>query len=186
MEAGECVAVSGPSGAGKTLMLRAITDLDRHEGEVFLDGRASHQYRPPDWRRQVGFLPAESAWWHDTVGPHFTHVEDAMLDALGFERAVMEWQIARLSTGERQRLALLRLLSNHPKALLLDEPTAALDPMNVTRVEGLLQQYRRQYGASALWVSHDPQQIRRVAERHYRIENGTLTKQDMLPWASSR
>lgn len=186
LETGECIAVSGPSGAGKTLMLRAIADLDPHEGTVFLDGHASHQYRPPDWRRQVGFLPAESAWWHDTVGPHFMHVEEATLEALGFERAVMEWQIARLSTGERQRLALLRLLSNHPKALLLDEPTAALDPVNVTRVEGLLQQYRRQYGASALWVSHDPQQIRRVAERHYRIENGTLTEQDMLPWASSR
>lgn len=186
VEAGECIAVSGASGAGKTLMLRAIADLDPYTGAVFLDGYAAAGFRPQDWRRQVGYLPAESHWWHETVGPHFTEVDESALEAVGFGREVMEWQIARLSTGERQRLALLRLLANRPRVLLLDEPTAALDPTSVTRVEELLLRFRQQHDVGILWVSHDPQQIRRVAHRHYRIEQGALVQQEPAAWASSR
>lgn len=80
----------------------------------------------------------------------------------------------RASTGERQRLALLRLLSNRPEALLLDEPTAALDPKNVAAVETLVADYRREHQVPVLWVSHDPEQIARVANRHFRVEDGRL------------
>ncbi len=182
LEAGECVAVSGPSGAGKTLLLRAIADLDPHEGQVFLDDRNARQFRAQDWRRQVGYLPAESHWWDDTVGPHLARVDESALESLGFGRDVLSWQVARLSTGERQRLALLRLLANRPRVLLLDEPTAALDPVSVLRVEGLLAQVRQWHEASVIWVSHDPEQIRRVAGRHYRIERGMLTEQELMTW----
>lgn len=183
LEAGECVAVSGSSGAGKTLLLRAIADLDPHEGQVFLDDRKARQFRPQDWRRQVGYLPAESHWWGDTVGPHFPTVDEAALESLGFGRDVLDWPVARLSTGERQRLALLRLLANHPRVLLLDEPTAALDPASVLRVEGLIAQLQQRHEVGVIWVSHDPEQIRRVAGRHYRLERGRLTEQELATWA---
>jgi ABC-type iron transport system FetAB ATPase subunit len=184
--AGECIAVSGPSGSGKTLLLRAIADLDPHVGEVYLDDQPARRFHPAQWRRRVGLLPAESQWWYETVGAHFAVAEETSWQALGFERAALDWQIARLSTGERQRLALLRLLCNRPAVLLLDEPTAALDPVNVTRVEALLRDYRTQHDAAVLWVSHDPQQIRRVADRHYRIEHGRLVAQDRSDSALSR
>ena len=149
---------------------------------MFLDDRNARQFRAQDWRRQVGYLPAESHWWDDTVGPHLARVDESALESLGFGRDVLSWQVTRLSTGERQRLALLRLLANRPRVLLLDEPTAALDPVSVLRVEGLLAQVRQWHEASVIWVSHDPEQIRRVAGRHYRIERGMLTEQELMTW----
>jgi ABC-type iron transport system FetAB ATPase subunit len=183
---GECVVLAGASGSGKTLLLRAIADLDPHGGEVYLDGRPARAFRPPEWRRRVALLPAESQWWYETVGPHFPTFDAALFEALGFAREVLDWDVGRLSTGERQRLALLRILSNRPAVLLLDEPTAALDPANVKRTEALLHEYRLQHNAALLWVSHDPQQIRRVADRYYRIERGVLTEQDRSRWALAR
>ncbi|HEX6115286.1 MAG TPA: ABC transporter ATP-binding protein, partial [Geminicoccaceae bacterium] len=68
---GECVAVMGPSGAGKTRLLRAIADLDPNRGEVVADGVDRARLSGPACRRMVGYLPAESGWWADTVGAHF-------------------------------------------------------------------------------------------------------------------
>jgi ABC-type iron transport system FetAB ATPase subunit len=176
IEDGECVCVSGPSGAGKTLLLRAVADLDPHEGQVLLDGVACDTTDAPTWRRRVGMLPAESQWWHDTVGPHFSSTDLAHFGALGFDADVLRWHVSRLSTGERQRLALLRLLTNSSKALLLDEPTASLDAENVRRVEGLIAEYRSETGSPVLWVSHDPEQERRVADRRTRLHDGQLAE----------
>lgn len=172
----ECVCVSGPSGAGKTLLLRALADLDRHDGEVLLDGRPLDTFAGPEWRRQVGLLPPESAWWHDRVGAHFPLEDKELLPALALPPEIMGWSIARLSSGERQRLALIRLLANRPRVLLLDEPTANLDPASVERVEALLLRYRQQTNAAILWVSHDPAQIARVASRHLRLQEGRLVE----------
>jgi ABC-type iron transport system FetAB ATPase subunit len=175
VEPGECVCLSGPSGAGKTLLLRSIADLDPHEGRAFLDEVDSSTLDAPVWRRTVGLLPAESQWWSDTVRPHFSTVDPERLEALGFGGEVMDWEVSRLSTGERQRLALLRLLVNRPRALLLDEPTAALDASNVDQVEALLEDYRNETKAPVLWVSHDPAQAARVSERRFEISEGQLT-----------
>jgi ABC-type bacteriocin/lantibiotic exporter with double-glycine peptidase domain len=139
---GECVCLSGPSGAGKSLLLRAIADLDPHAGQVWLDGHEASEFAPRDWRRRVGLLPAESQWWHEQVGAHFAAVNEAQWQALGFGLETLTWQVARCSTGERQRLALLRLLANQPRVLLLDEPTASLDPTSVEHVEALVAAYR--------------------------------------------
>ena len=172
---GECVCVVGPSGSGKTLLLRSLADLDPHEGSVALDDTECGGIAAPQWRRTVGLLPAESQWWYDTVGEHFPDGAPAYLDALGFADDPLPWQIARLSTGERQRLALARLLTNEPQALLLDEPTAALDAENVARVEDLIATYRRERSAPVLWVSHDARQVERIADRVLHVNSGSVT-----------
>lgn len=182
LEHGECVALSGPSGCGKTLLLRALADLDPAEGSIRLDGEGRDEMPAPLWRRNVGWLPAESAWWFDRVGEHFPDIGKndgdfskpwkksfQTLEKLGFQREVLEWRVERLSTGERQRLALFRLLLNEPKVLLLDEPTAALDVSNVWKVEEVIAEFRQSTGASVLWVSHDPEQIARAADRHLQL-----------------
>jgi ABC-type iron transport system FetAB ATPase subunit len=177
IDAAECVCLAGPSGSGKTLLLRAIADLDPHSGSIGLGASSSEEITPCEWRRRVGFLPAESQWWRDRVADHFGELAEAQLAELGFPRDVMDWEVSRLSTGERQRLALARLLANRPQALLLDEPTASLDPENVTRVERLIATYQRETGAPALWITHDPQQLRRVGARGYRMAAGRIVAQ---------
>ena len=173
LRAGECVVVRGPSGAGKSLLLRALADLDPASGDLRLQGERREELAAPAWRRRVAYLPAEPGWWAPRAGEHFAHGPPAAdeLAALGLEPALLERSVARLSTGERQRRALLRALAGAPEVLLLDEPTAALDPASVTAVEGLVAA-RRAAGVGVLWVSHDDEQAARVGDRRLELEAG--------------
>ena len=174
---GACLTVAGPSGSGKSQLLRSIADLDPHEGEISIDGQDSQGVTGPQWRRLVTMVPAESQWWYDTVGEHFPPEVDVDFTALGFTEQVRDWQIDRLSTGERQRLALLRALAIKPRALLLDEPTAALDVASRKAVEALIEQFRREYGVPVIWVSHDEAQIGRISDQHMVIREGRLQQE---------
>jgi putative ABC transport system ATP-binding protein len=167
--AGECVSLRGRSGSGKSLLLRAIADLDVHEGEVRLDGVDSHAMAAPQWRQQVMLVPVESQWWLDEVGAHFAAGDCPWLEPLGFGPEVMGWQVSRLSSGEKQRLALARALMHRPRVLLLDEPTASLDATTTQAVEGLVAKYRQNSEAAVLWVSHDADQAARVGDRHFQL-----------------
>lgn len=168
------MALGGPSGAGKTLLLRAIADLDPHQGELYLREQACSTLAPHVWRQQVAYVPSESHWWAERVGDHFPHAVPELLATLGFADAALDWAVVRLSSGERQRLALARALANQPKVLLLDEPTANLDPDHSRRLEQLVQDYIREQDAAVLWVSHDAEQRRRMAGRHWYMEQGQL------------
>ena len=165
LEASELVCLSGPSGSGKTLLLRALADLDVSEGKVSLENTGRQQFTPVHWRRQVGFLPAESRWWAPLVGDHFPAQQQELFEQLGFGQDVAGWNVERLSSGERQRLALARLLVNQPAVLLLDEPTANLDLENTIKVEHIILSYLHTHTAACLWVTHDTEQIKRVADR---------------------
>lgn len=172
---GECVGLAGASGAGKSLLLRAVADLDPRSGVMRLGDVDADAVTAPQWRRMVGLLPAESGWWLDRVGDHFADfsaIDEQTLAAAGFDRSVQDWQVSRLSTGERQRLAIVRLLANGPQCLLLDEPTASLDQDSVARVEALLLGYGTEHQAPMFWVSHDPAQLERVSLRRLRMESG--------------
>ncbi|MES9992359.1 MAG: ATP-binding cassette domain-containing protein [Candidatus Thiodiazotropha sp.] len=171
---GECVTLSGPSGSGKSRLLRALADLDPHQGEAWFDDREMYGFSAPAWRREVGMLPAESAWWGERVGDHFPQANPDLMARLGLTNDAMQWEVSRLSSGERQRLALVRLLCNRPGVLLLDEPTANLDQKNIARVERLIAEWRRENSTAVLWVTHDPDQQQRVGDRMWQITNGRL------------
>ncbi len=173
--AGECVCLRGTSGSGKSLLLRAVADLDSHDGEIWLDDTACSAIPADQWRHKVMLIPAESHWWADTVAEHFAADYDVnLLHRLDLPAEAIGWQVQRCSTGERQRLALLRALARKPAALLLDEPTGNLDEASTTRVEELLQHYRIEHAAPVLWVSHDPAQSARIAQRSFELVEGRL------------
>lgn len=172
--AGQTLCLHGPSGSGKTLLLRAIADLDPNEGKVRLGSLAREKVPAPQWRRRVIYTPPESHWWEEQVRPHAAQWPSDWLTRLDLGPDILDQPVRRLSTGERQRLAIVRALSRRPAALLLDEPTANLDDANTRRVEALLQDYRRETNAPLLWVSHDPAQRRRVADRSLSIAKGQL------------
>ncbi len=176
---GECIALGGPSGAGKSILLRAIADLDPNEGEVSLDGQSRDAVPAPDWRRKVVYVPAEAGWWADRVDGHFPEPDIAapLMVQLGLSAEALGWQVARLSTGEKQRLALTRAFLTAPKVMLLDEPTSGLDPEAAAKVEGVLHE-RRGQGLSVMLVTHDVEQTARMASRRFEMKKGVLTALD--------
>jgi ABC-type iron transport system FetAB ATPase subunit len=173
--AGKCLAITGPSGAGKSLLLRMIADLDLHEGEAWLDGRRRSAMKGPEWRSQVVYCAPESGWWHAVVGAHFgSHYPLTLAAQLGLTPGIFEQEVRLCSTGERQRLALLRSLSRKPPVLLLDEPTGPLDPESVARVEAVLLEHLAR-GAAIVIVTHDPAQAARLGGEQLSMRGGRLS-----------
>ncbi|WP_027358156.1 ABC transporter ATP-binding protein [Desulforegula conservatrix] len=173
---GETVCIKGDSGSGKSIMLKAIVDIIPHDGDVFLGTTSMNMVSGPEWRKKVGLLPASSSWWEDRVRDHFIFPEQTDFGIMGFENDILEWEIKRLSSGEKQRLSILRLLENRPEALLLDEPTANLDPGNTERVENIISDFSKSTGCPVIWVSHDTAQADRIASRLFIMNNGKLTE----------
>ncbi len=172
-----CVAIRGASGSGKSLLLRAIADLDPCTGKVMLDDVDRAAIPADEWRRRVTYVAADSGWWTDRVGDHFEFPDIAAgyLVRLGFHGDVMAWPVSRLSTGERQRLALLRAMVQGPRVLLLDEPTSALDPETTAKVESLLHE-KIAAGIIVVLVTHDQAQAKRMSARRYRMKDGRLSE----------
>ena len=177
LASGECLALRGPSGSGKSLLLRTLADLDPNVGEARIDGRLRESMPAPAWRRLVTYLPAEPGWWAERVGQHFADWPAAakLVEALGLTADARDWLVSRLSTGERQRLALARALVQKPRILLLDEPTSGLDDDARDRVEGLIAGHLAG-GGGAIWSTHDGAQAKRMAKRALVIEQGRVVE----------
>ncbi len=175
---GGCVAITGASGVGKSVLLRAIADLDPNQGRARTGTIDREAVPAPVWRRHVALLPGESGWWADDVAAHFRDPDGVrvLLPLVGLPGAAMGWEVARLSSGERHRLALLRALETGPEVLLLDEPTAMLDRDATEQVEVLLKA-RMGDGLSILLVTHDRDQPGRLAQAVLRLEGGRLIPQ---------
>jgi len=173
LNAQDICMVSGPSGSGKSQFFKALADLIEHSGKVQLQQQILEQTSPESWRIQVMYFSAETAWWDDVVATHFETLPNAQqLEKIGLDTAMLNANPDSLSSGEKQRFALLRGLQYQPKVLLLDEITANLDPSSEFLVENMVKEYVHQNHVIALWISHDPEQIKRMATKTL-----TLTKQ---------
>lgn len=174
---GECVAIVGKSGSGKSVLLRLIADMDPGTGLVMLNGRRRESWAAPAWRRQVVYQAAEPAWWAPTGAAHFDAGDAAflaaMLPRLALAADRLDIDIARLSTGERQRLALVRSLARQPAVLLLDEPSASLDPASTLAMEEVLKD-RLAAGAGIVLVTHSREQATRLASRVFEMADRVL------------
>jgi putative ABC transport system ATP-binding protein len=178
---GECVALQGASGVGKSLLLRAIADLDPNEGTVKLDGMLREDVPAPRWRSQVTYVAAEPGWWCDTVQEHFTAWNQAMplVERLGLPSDCGTWNIRRLSTGEKQRLGLVRALMLQSRVLLLDEPTSALDATSTATAESIIAE-RISGGTGVIWSTHDSAQARRVGSRLFLMDGSGRIEEHQL------
>ncbi len=166
----ECLAIEGPSGSGKTRLLRAIADLDAAAGYVYLEGVERREMLGPEWRRRVRYASAEPAWWGAKAREHFpaTAKLDRLLSAVGLESVLLDRPISELSTGERQRLGLVRAIADEPRVLLLDEPTSALDAQAAALAEELIK-FQILLGRIVILVSHDSQQLTRLANARLQL-----------------
>jgi putative ABC transport system ATP-binding protein len=177
LAAGECVAITGESGSGKSLFLRMVADLDPGEGEVFLDDTERRDMSAPAWRHRVVYNAAEPGWWSEYIADHFRGAAMefalAMAPKLGLAPAQLGGPLVRLSTGERQRLALIRTLALASPVLLLDEPTGALDEASTQHVETVLRA-RLAAGTTIAMVTHSPDQAARLGHRHLRMADRQL------------
>ncbi|MBE1484587.1 ABC-type multidrug transport system ATPase subunit [Plantactinospora soyae] len=168
VDAGDVLAVTGPNGVGKSTLLRCLAGLSRPLGGRILVQGAPADERSPAFRRTVASLLETAAWYPNlTAGEHLEFVQlvnrpvppgwfeaGALAARLGVARFASVLP-GRLSTGQRQRLALALVLARPSRLLLLDEPERHLDEAGRTAVGALLREYARRAGAVVL-ASHDP------------------------------
>jgi molybdate transport system ATP-binding protein len=177
------VALVGPSGAGKTSVLRSVAGLVRPAGgRIALDGdvwfdAGRKLFKPPDERR-VGLVFQEYALFpHMTVRQNVAYAGkervDEYLQRFGISH-LANAKPGELSGGERQRVALARALARDPGVLLLDEPLSALDAHTKVAVRGELQELLRDFGLPTLLVTHDYEDAASLADQVGVIVDGHL------------
>ncbi|HET7574212.1 MAG TPA: ATP-binding cassette domain-containing protein [Solirubrobacterales bacterium] len=177
-------AIVGPSGAGKSTLLRLLNRLaDPDRGSIAYRGRPLSSYEPLALRREVSLVPQLPALLPGTVEANLAYAArlagqpaepERALRLAGLDPSFAGRDVSRLSVGEQQRAMLARALAQRPRALLLDEPTAALDHAARDAIEAALAELRRELGISIVLVSHDPEQARRLGEWVLRLEAGRV------------
>lgn len=182
-EAGRMHNVIGPSGAGKSSLLRLLNRLDEPtSGDVLLDGKPAREYNPCDLRLKVGFLFQTPHLFDGTVRDNLTYVDKrlevdrmkACLDKAYLPVEMLDRKAEKLSVGEKQRVALARLLLSDPEVILLDEPTSALDPAATKSIERLIKDVASGRKATVVTVTHDPQQAVRLGGEGLLMFRGRL------------
>jgi tungstate transport system ATP-binding protein len=186
VEPGEILAIVGPSGAGKSSLLRMLNFLEYPErGELRYQGMPVTPNLPIEVRRQVTTVFQRPALLHDSVeaniryGLHLRSRSDSraevqnVLKRMGLT-ALRRAQARTLSGGEAQRVALARAVVLEPVVLLMDEPTANLDPYNVGLIEEVTREINAQKNTTIVLVTHNVFQAHRLADRVALMLNGRI------------
>jgi ABC-type transport system involved in cytochrome bd biosynthesis fused ATPase/permease subunit len=180
--------VFGRSGTGKTTLLKAMSLLVPVRGTVRLTGKSGRPPSPEEFRSQVQYVHQEPWLFPGTVREnlllptslkHHRHREVgekvliAHFQGLGLSRSLLDQDTAELSGGEKQRVAIIRSLLLHPRFLLLDEPTSAMDLATEEKTLNRLGELKSELGVIA--VTHSAEVIA-AADRVLLLANGALTE----------
>ncbi|MHA6847709.1 ATP-binding cassette domain-containing protein [Ralstonia syzygii] len=197
---GDRIALTGPSGAGKSVLLRALALLDPlDDGHVTWRGETVSAAGVPAFRCEVAYVRQRPALLPGSVednlqlpyrlhtrktGPGFDRdAAIALLARADRDARFLDKSATDLSGGEAQIAALVRTLQTGPATLLLDEPTAALDPASARAIEAMLLHWFAQAPERRawVWITHNPAQATRIASRYWRVEAGHLDTQAPVP-----
>lgn len=184
---GEIVCLLGPSGSGKSSLLRCINRLTEPAvGTVFLADTDVREIDVLALRQRVGMVFQQVTLFPGTVATNVGYGRAlqkrplsptdltrllALADLPG-ELATQDSQT--LSGGQAQRVAIARTLATEPAVLLLDEPTSALDPVATCHIEETMLKLRQTLGLTMLWVTHSVEQARHIADRVYLLDKGRI------------
>ncbi|MEK7604284.1 MAG: ABC transporter ATP-binding protein [Patescibacteria group bacterium] len=183
---GEIVGLLGENGAGKTTTLNMILGIvTPTTGSIHIFGKNLTSHRG-DLLGQINFvapyahLPGNlTAWQNLTIFsylydiPHPPQRVRTLLEDFGLMR-LANTKVGLLSSGEQSRLSLAKAFLNEPKLLLLDEPTASLDPHTSDTIRKKLKKYAVTGGAAILWTSHDMYEVEAVCDRVLFIAGGSI------------
>jgi len=177
--------VLGPSGAGKSSLLRLLNRLDEPSGgRVFYKGKDICELSPPTLRCRIGYLFQTPHLFNGTVRENirFARAElsgedtDRLAEQCRIKSELMDRDVTHLSVGEKQRVALARLMATDPDVALLDEPTSSLDPTNTKAVETLVKGLVQSCRLTVIMVTHDPNQALRVGGEALLMVDGRLVE----------
>lgn len=184
---GEVCAIVGPSGAGKSTLLRLLTFLERPSSGTlkYQNQLVNNQWPDLAARRQVTLVFQRPQLLHRSVAANVAYglklrgnkKTDELITAVLKQVGLLELAGANahtLSGGEMQRVALARALILKPQVLLLDEPTANLDPANIKIIEQIVRQANQEQKTTMIMVTHNTFQARRLADRVCLLLNGRL------------
>lgn len=195
IHSGEHWALMGPSGAGKSTLLRLFNGLISPSfGEIRFHGRPLESVDVPSLRKIVGMLFQEAVLINGTVRDNLTlplrwlrpapeYTEERLVEALkrvDLTPDHLTAQARSLSGGEKQRVALARVLLNDPEVLLLDEPTASLDPPLARKILRLIDRLQQELNLTVIRVSHHPDLVRSFARQVLFLKAGRIAEQGSI------
>jgi putative ABC transport system ATP-binding protein len=188
LQKGGVLAITGSSGSGKTSLLRLLNRLDEPtSGTVLVEGADYHNIEARELRRKLGMVTQRPYLFPGSVADNLRfgpaqrgeilplETIEELLTQVGL-KDYSRRDVANLSGGEAQRVSVARALANSPLALLLDEPTAALDEAAKLEVESAVQKVMRDQGLTCIVVTHDIAQAARLAERALVVEHGRIVR----------
>ena len=197
---GQLAALIGHTGSGKSTFIQHLNALlQPSSGRVLLDGedinRDKYSRRDVKWKVGLVFQYPEYQLFEETVyrdiafGPTNMklskgEVDERVLEAAAFtgvEEALFERSPLELSGGQKRRIAIAGVIAMRPEVLILDEPTAGLDPAGRTQILDNIFRYREKSGATVLIVSHSMDDVARFAERIIVFHEGTVTMDGTPP-----
>lgn len=192
VDEGDYISVVGPSGSGKSTFLKLCSHLlSPSEGDILYKGKSVLEHNPMELRKSIAYCFQAPYLFGKTVMDNIdfpynlrgikTDINRAskLLQLFNLEKDYLSKEIKNLSGGEKQRIALIRTLLFKPEILLLDEVTSALDVDNTLVVENVMKTLNQE-GTTIIWVTHNPEQSRKTANKLLTIEAGTIKSLEVL------
>lgn len=187
---GEFITIIGPSGSGKSTLLSLFNRLtDPDKGNIHYSNRPIKDYNVLEIRKRIGmafqqpFMVKGTVYDNLLLGPKLHKQQNDQQDLkrlllqMGLSEEILSQNASSLSGGQKQKVALARLLLNEPEVLLLDEVTASLDPTSTMEIEAYIKKLHVEKKITVLWITHNMEQAERIGEYTWVINDGKIVEQ---------